>query len=193
LRRSLVPLDHHPFGHDARLEVATDESQEALVLDPFCQLPHENVVVHTVEELLEVHVYDPPAPFLDGFLRRAYRIVRPASRPEAIAVFREAGIESRLQDLQDRLLDEPIERAGDAELSHPSPALRYELTLHRLRLVVPREHLRPQFLPVLHQVCRQFLHGHPVCSGTALVLSYTFQRRLHVRALDHLLHEAVGS
>jgi hypothetical protein len=54
-----------------------------------------------------------------------------------VAVLREGRIESRLQDLQEGLLDEAVERRWDAELSLPTVALWNELTLDRLGLYVP--------------------------------------------------------
>jgi hypothetical protein len=67
------------------------------------------------------------------------RMVRAASRPETVAVFGEGRVEDRRQDVEDGLLDEPVEDAGDPELSGPSAALRYLLPSHRLRAVRSRE------------------------------------------------------
>ena len=82
---------------------------------------------------------------------------------------------------------------GMPKLSDPAPALRYLHFPHRLRLVGAREQLRSDGLPVLRQVLRQLVHGHPVDAGTALVLPHSLQRRLDVAALDHLFHQAVVS
>ncbi len=97
------------------------------------QPPHQHVVVHAVEELLQVHVHHEAAAFLDVALRLAHGVVRAASRPETVAVLRKGRIEPRLQDLQQRLLDEPVEHRRDAELAHPAAALR------NLLAVVPAE------------------------------------------------------
>jgi hypothetical protein len=48
-----------------------------------------------------------------------------------------------LQHLQDALLDEPIERRGNPELSDSTAALRYLHFPYRLRLVAAFEQLRP--------------------------------------------------
>ena len=96
-------------------------------------------MVHAVEELLQIHVHHPSAARLDVALRLTYRVVRLASRPESVAVLAERGIEDRLQHLQDRLLDEPVEHGRNAQLPHPSPALRDLLPLHRGRSVASIE------------------------------------------------------
>ena len=75
----------------------------------------------------------------------------------------------------------------------PPPLFGISCLLHRLRLVGALEQLRPDRLPVLHQVLRQLVHGHPVDAGTALVLPHSLQRRLSVAALDHPLHQVVVS
>ena len=150
-------------------------------------------MVHAVEELLEIHVHHHPAAFLDVLLRLAHGVVRAASRSETVAVLGERRVESRLKHLQDGLLDEPVERRRDPELSDPATALRDFLPLHRLRLVGPRDELLADLFPVLGQVLRQLVHGHPVDAGTALVLPHALQCRLGVAALDHLFHQAVRS
>ena len=62
-------------------------------------------------------------------------------------------------------------------------------------LVAHWETIRAQLLadafPVRHQIRRQFLHGHPVHAGTALVLLHSLQRRERVRVSDRLLHRPV--
>jgi hypothetical protein len=59
LRRSLVPFHHDPVRHDSGVEVAADEPQYATVLHSFAELAHQHVVVHAVEEFLQVHVGAP--------------------------------------------------------------------------------------------------------------------------------------
>ncbi len=63
-----------------------DYSEHSPVGDPVLQLPHQHIMVHAVKEFLQVHVHHPASPGLDVLLRLAHCIVRPASRPEAVAV-----------------------------------------------------------------------------------------------------------
>jgi hypothetical protein len=148
-------------------------------------------VIDAVEELLEVHVRHPAPAFLDEPLRRAHRIVGTPSRPEAVAVRREGGIELRLQHLKQALLDEPVEHGRDAQLTHPASGLGDLLPFHRLRLIGAHEQLRSDRLPVRDQVDGQVVYGHPVDAGTAPVLPHALQRRDRVGAFDHGLHQAV--
>jgi hypothetical protein len=78
------------------------------------QFPHEDVVMDPIEELFEIDVHHPAPARLHVPLRLTHRIVRRASRPESIASLGKRGGESRLQDLEDGLLDEAIEYGRDA-------------------------------------------------------------------------------
>ncbi len=109
LRRSILPFHHHARRHNAGSEVAADESQHAAVRDPFRKLAHQHIVIDAVEEFLEIHVDHPSAAFLSKALRRSHCVVRSLSTPEAVAVLREARIDSRLQHSQYALLNESVD------------------------------------------------------------------------------------
>ena len=81
-------------------------------------------MVDPVEELLQIHVHYDPTPRLHVRLRGQYRVVRTPSRPEAVAVLAEGGIEQRLQHLQQRLLDQPVRHRRDAQLALATVRLR---------------------------------------------------------------------
>ena len=179
--------------HDTGVQVATDKPQHPLVADALRQPAHEHVVIDPVEKFFEVDVYHHSLPRLDIPLRLTHRLMCAAPRSEAIAVLREGWVKHRLKHLQNGLLDEPIEHAGNPELPDSPTALRNFLPPHWLRLVRAIEQLRPYGLPVVHQIRRQLIHGHPVSTGAALVLPHPLQRGLGVAALDYLLHEAVVS
>ena len=146
-------------------------------------------MVDGVEELLEIDVDHPASTFLDVRARFAHGAVRGTARSEAVAVLGEAGIESRLQDLQEGLLDEPIEHGRDAELSLAAAALGDHVPSHRLRLVGAREQLLADLLPVRDQVRRQVIHGHPVDAWAALVLTNSLQRGLQVLPFERELEQ----
>jgi len=184
-----MPLHHHAVGQHSGLQVAADHPEQPPVPDPPLQTRHQHVVVHAVEELLQIHIHHPAPPRLDVPLRLTDRVVRPPPRPEAVAVFRKRRIEDRLQHLQDGLLDEPVEHGRDAQLPHSAPALRDLLPTHRRRPVASPEQFAPDSLPVLPQVRQQVIHTHPVDARTALVLPHALQRHLQVAALDHPLHQ----
>jgi hypothetical protein len=146
LWRALVTLHHHPVRENPRVEVAANEPQHATVLDPLREPPHEHVVVHTIEELLQIDVHDPAATLLHVALRVTHGVVRAAPRPEAVAVLREARIDSRLQDLQQGLLDEAVEHRRDAELALASAGARTPAPSDR-SLLGARVHSSPTTLP----------------------------------------------
>ena len=92
----------------------------------------------------------------------------PGTKP--VAVLGERRVPTPLQDLLYRLLNEPVQRAGDAELARtPSVPLRNLHPLDRLRVVGPVQKLLPNDRPVLTQVAGEFLNGHPVDARAALV------------------------
>ena len=64
LRRRLYPLCHYPTFHHPGLKISPDQSQYPFILDsPRCSR-HQYVVINSVEELLQIHIYDPPPSFL---------------------------------------------------------------------------------------------------------------------------------
>jgi len=116
-----------------------------------------------------------------------------AARAEAIAVVGEAGIEQRLQDLQQGLLDEAVQHGGDAPLALAPSRLRDELLFDRLWLARAREELPSDPRPVLLEPVRQLIHRHRVDAGAALVLPHSLERGEHVGATQRPLHEAARS
>lgn len=109
-----MPCRHYAIRHPSGFQVAADQPQPARVVEPIVQLSHQHVVVHAVEECLEIHVHNPVAPRLDILRRFAHGIVRATSGPEAMAVRRESRIEQRLQHLPQQLLPETVEPHRDA-------------------------------------------------------------------------------
>jgi len=90
-------------------------------------------------------------------------------------------------------LDEPVEHARNAEFTHSAVALGNLLSSYRLGLVGTAKQLLAYFLPVFHQVLRQFVHRHPIDPGTTPVLSHPRQRHPDIAARDHLFHQLVAS
>jgi site-specific DNA recombinase len=184
-----VPLHHYAVGHCSGLQIAADDPQHARVCDPVVQLPHEHVVMHAVEEFLEVHVHHPAPSVLHVLLRLPHGVVRPATRPETVAVLAEGRIEDRLQHLKHQLLHEAVEHRRNANLPHSTATLRNQLSLHRTRPVAPPQQLLADRLPVLVQIRLQLFHPHPVDAGTALVAPHALERFLRVLTRDHPFHQ----
>lgn len=80
-----MPLHYHPVREDSRVEVAANEPKHATVRDPHSQLSHQHVVVHSIEEFLQIKVYDIATTFLHVGTSAAHSIVRPSTRPKAVA------------------------------------------------------------------------------------------------------------
>jgi hypothetical protein len=193
LRRAFVPLDHHPVCEHARLEVAADQPQHPTIRYPSGQPSHQDVVVDPVEELLQIDVHHKAAAFLHRGLRAKHGVVRTPSGPEAVACIREGRIEQRLQDLQQGLLDEPVEHRRNAELALASAGLGDRHPSHRLRPVASREQFLAQTRPVHAQIAGQHFDRHPVDAGTSRVLSNTLQCGQKVLAFARPLHQVAAS
>ena len=92
-------------------------------------------MIHSVEELFEVEVHDPPIAARQMLLRGRYRLMCRASRPKPVAVVGECRVEDGLQDLQHCLLDEAVESGGHAQFAHATIRLRNLDTPDRRRRI----------------------------------------------------------
>ena len=96
LRRSFAAGTGHAALHHPRLQVAADQMQDAFVLDPASQTTHQDVVVHPVKELFQVHVDHPAVAGRNVLSRSIQCLVSTPSWAKAEAVARERWIEPRL-------------------------------------------------------------------------------------------------
>jgi len=115
LRRALASWLHQPITHQPRFQEAADESEHPAIPDLARHSCHEQVVVDAVEELGQIKVHHPAAAASHMVTRRLHGLPRVASGSEAVARLAEAGLEDRLQDLQQRLLDQPIHHGGHGQ------------------------------------------------------------------------------
>src|SRR5437762_7233739 len=111
-----------------------------------------------------------------------------ASRSETVTVLGKRRVPPLLQNLQQGLLDQSVDDARYAELSDPAVRLGDFDPLDRLRLVGSLEQLRANAWPVLTQVVSGVLYGHPIDTGTALVLANAFPRSYEILSVAHLFH-----
>ena len=93
LRRPLRSRDANAVLHHARLQEATHDPQKTFVGDPASQPRHQDVVVHPVEELFQVHVHHDRSALRHVFLRLPQSVVRSASGTEAVARVRKGGVQ----------------------------------------------------------------------------------------------------
>ena len=76
-----------------RLQIPVDEPFQPLVLHLPAKAGHENVMIHLVKELLQVHVHHPLLAFLLELEGLPHGVMRPASGPETKTRPGESGIE----------------------------------------------------------------------------------------------------
>src|SRR6266403_2224312 len=77
-------------------------------------------IMRNQEELYQVDIHDKPIAFNDVGLRLRHRLVGGAARPEAVAVLAECRVPLRLEPLQDRLLNHPIDHGWNAKVARPA-------------------------------------------------------------------------
>ena len=96
---------------------------------------HQDVMIDTVEELLQVHVHHDRSPLGNILAGLSQGVMRPATRPETETRRTEHRIEQRLQHLQHRLLHQPVHHRWNAQLSHPTAGFGDLHPTDRLRTV----------------------------------------------------------
>src|ERR1039457_4342934 len=157
-----------PFSYSGSQE-RTNQSQQPLIADPFGNLREQSVVIEPVEKFLEIQIHPPAVAFGLILLRLFHRLMCRSLGPKPIAVFGERSVPAPLQRLHHRLLDESIQHRRNAQLAHPAVRLRDFHPFHRFWSIRSAEELFPDGWPVLFQVSRQLLDGHPVDAWTAFV------------------------
>jgi hypothetical protein len=94
------------------------------VFDPLGHAVHQDVVVHAIKELLQVHIRAVAMARLDKTLRSAHSLMRALSRTKTIAILVKCRIPEWLEDLKNALLNQPIKYGGNTQLSHSTRGLR---------------------------------------------------------------------
>ena len=115
--------------------------------------------------------------------------MRRAARPKPVAARAERPVPFTLQHLQHRLLDKAVENRRDAEGAFAPTRLGDLDPPHRKRPVGAVEQPGADRRPVLLQVGREFLDGHPVDPRRPLVALHLPQRFFQVVACDNHLHQ----
>jgi site-specific DNA recombinase len=188
LRRALLRRADQPIRQHARSQKAADQPQDALVRHPFRHQPHQDVVIDPVEEFLQIKIHHNGMAGRDVLLRLRHRLMRRAPRPKAEARLGERPVPARLQHLHHRLLDEAVEHRRNAERPQAARRLRYLHPPHRLWLVSALKQLSPDRGPVLLQIRRQVLEGHPIDARGALVGLHSCQCPPQIVTLDNRFH-----
>jgi hypothetical protein len=169
-----------PFDREDGVEEGADQTDNTGVRDFLAQTVDQEVVVHPVEELLQVHIDHDPPPGLHERLRRQDGIVRASARTEAVAVLAEDRIKDRLQHLQERLLDQAVQHRGDAKLSFAAPRLRDHHTTHRLWPIRPLQQAVADSRPLGAQQLGRLVNVQSVHTCRTLVGAHLLQGSLKV-------------
>ena len=99
LWRAFVGGTHQPVFHHTGGEKRPDEFQQSRVGDTLGHTSHQQVMVHSIKEFLQIDVHHPLITLGDVGLCLRHRLMRRTSRPKAIAVVGERRIPALLQNL----------------------------------------------------------------------------------------------
>jgi len=111
----------------------------------------------------------------------------PGTKP--VAVFGKCPVPFALQYLHHRLLDQSIQHRRNTKLSYSPVRLRDLYPFYRLRFIGSTQQLFPDDWPMLFQVLRQLLDGHPVHAGAPFVGLDSCQCLLAVFPLADFFHQ----
>ena len=99
LRHTLHPLQYNTAVHDDCVQIVANQAQAALVHDVPLEPLHQDVVVDSVKDFLQVHIHNDSLAALHVQLCFEHGIRGASVRSEAMAVFAEAWVDLRLQHL----------------------------------------------------------------------------------------------
>src|ERR1700686_1074067 len=159
------------------------------IRNPLRHCGEQPVMINPVEKFGQVNVNDKPVAVDDVGLRLHHRLVSGAARAEPVAMLGECWVPSRLEPLQDRLLDHAIDHGGNAEVARSAGRFRDSPPTHRLRLVAPLEQLFFDLWPARVEDARQLLDGNAVNARRPLVAHHCTQRRFYVVWITDRLHQ----
>ena len=171
MRGSLLARVHQSVSHDARFQVAPDQPEHPLVMDPSSDPGHQSVVLNAIEKRVEIKIDAPRRVIsdelacpLDSLMLRA-----PRAKPEAMGM--ELWVEDGREHLRDGLADQPIHRSRHPQHPQATRGLGDHHPPDGLRPVGARVKLRADLRPVLFQPRPQLPGAHPVdARGTGVLL-----------------------
>src|SRR5438309_2815989 len=169
---------HHPS-----IQECPDEFQQPLVLDSFCDLTHQFVVIDSIEEFLQIEINHPAVARGNLLLCLGHCLMRGSARSKTVAVVGERRVPLPLQNLHHRLLDPTIQHCWDTKLSHPSVRFGDFHPPHRFRLVGPTQQLFSDRWPVLAD-------GHSIDARATFISLHLLQSLLQVFSLTYFLHQS---
>src|SRR4051812_10382847 len=146
-------------------------------------------MVYSIKEFLQIDVDHPVVALDDEGLGLGDGLMRRAVRAESEARLGERRVPLRVQDLEDRLLDQAIQHGGDAQEADPTVGLRYLHPTHRLRSVGPLQQLGPDRRPERLESLAGLFDGQAIDSGGASVGTDSVPGSDQVLAFTDLLRQ----
>ncbi|GBE16126.1 hypothetical protein BMS3Abin14_02206 [bacterium BMS3Abin14] len=110
LRRTFSAPGNQTTIHNSRLKVPADKSEDPPVFDPPSHPEHQNVMVHPIKELLQIHINHPTTTGSNILTGITHRMMSASARAESIARIRKVWIKDWLQNLMQSLLNETIQQ-----------------------------------------------------------------------------------
>lgn len=187
LRRTFVSGSYQAVGQNTRTEIAPYEADEHLV--PAIPFEHrdQTIVIDGIEEFGKVHFDNPRASFRYVALRLLDGLMCTASRSEAVAEFRESGVEVLHQNLRDGLLDQTILYRGNPQ--HARAAVRFGNVdaLHEGGNVSSFTNVSADARPMAAKVPFELVDGHSVYARSTFVGSHSLACQEHVLRREDFL------
>ena len=162
---------HQPVYHDARFQVASDQLQQPLVMDPSCDPGHQGVVLNAIEKRIEIKIDAPCRAIGDELACPLHSVMLRAPRAKPEAVGMEMRVEHRREHLRNGLADQPIHRSRHPQHPQTTRGLGDHHPPDGLRPVRARVKRRADLRPMVFQPRPQLLGAHPVdARGTGVLL-----------------------
>ncbi len=179
----------YPAFHQSRLQIAPDQLQHPVITNLAHHARHKHIVIHSVEELLQVKIDDPSFAFRNVSLRRFDGLVSVASGAKAVTRLGKLRIEQRLQNLIERLLNQAVQHRRDAQSAYPALRLRYLHLAHRRRHVIARQQRLSYARPVRLKPGLELGHRQSIDSRRTFVLHHSLVGTQHVAAFHCGFHQ----
>jgi hypothetical protein len=145
----------------------------------------------SVEKFLQVEIYG-PAPTLGNIPSCAiHRLLGIASGTKTITRFREPGIEQGLQYMMKCLLDQAIQRTGNAQDAYPALRLRYLHLAHCSRHGFTRQQSLFYLRPVRLQPWLLLQNREPIDSRCSFVFHHPRVGAHHVAAFQRSFQKSL--
>jgi hypothetical protein len=139
---------HQPVSHDARFQVATNQLEHPLVMDPSGDPGHQSVVLNAIEKQVEIKIDAPRRVISDELACPLDSVMLRAPRAKPKAVGMELGVEDRREHLRDGLADQPIHRSRHPQHPQSTRGLGDHHPPDGLRPVSARVKLREDLRPM---------------------------------------------